>query len=114
MGVKLLEEVYKMVCESRMMYGVETWGVETGWKETDKIRRRVCKEILGIPRFAANVVVELELGIDSTRGKVMSTTAKYCQRILQMDKDDLVRVCCYWQINNTQYDGYAKKKWGRN
>jgi hypothetical protein len=26
MGVKLLENVYEMVCESRMMYGVEIWG----------------------------------------------------------------------------------------
>jgi hypothetical protein len=29
-GVKLLENVYEMVCESRMMYGVEIWGVEEG------------------------------------------------------------------------------------
>jgi CRISPR/Cas system CMR-associated protein Cmr3 (group 5 of RAMP superfamily) len=26
MGVKLLENVYKMVCKSRMMYRVEIWG----------------------------------------------------------------------------------------
>jgi hypothetical protein len=26
MGVKLLENVYKMVCESKMMYGVQIWG----------------------------------------------------------------------------------------
>jgi hypothetical protein len=42
-------------------------------------------------------------------GKVMSTLVKYWQRILQMDKDDLVRVCCDWQITNAQYDGWAKK-----
>jgi hypothetical protein len=39
----------------------------------------------------------------------MSTLVKYWQRILQMDKDDLVRVCYNWQINNVQYDGWAKK-----
>jgi hypothetical protein len=32
MEVKLLENVYRMVCESRVMYGVEIWGVEEGWK----------------------------------------------------------------------------------
>jgi hypothetical protein len=26
-----------------------------------------------------------------------------------MDKDNLVRVCYDWQINNAQYDGWAKK-----
>jgi hypothetical protein len=68
----------------------------------------VQKQILGILRFAANGVAELKLGRDSRRGKVMSTLVKYSQRILQMDKEDLVRVCYDWQINNAQYDGWAK------
>jgi hypothetical protein len=67
------------------------------------------QKILAIPRFAANGAAELELGRDSRRGKVMCTLVKYWQRILQMDKDDLVRVCYDWQINNAQYDGWAKK-----
>jgi hypothetical protein len=44
MGVKLLENVYEMVCESRMMYGVEIWGVEEAWKQSDKIHGRMCKK----------------------------------------------------------------------
>jgi hypothetical protein len=87
MGVKLLENVYEMVCESRMMYGVEIWGNEEEWKEIDKIHGRMCKTFLGIPRFAANGVAELELGRGSRRCKVMITLVKYWQRILQMDKD---------------------------
>jgi 1,2-phenylacetyl-CoA epoxidase catalytic subunit len=67
------------------------------------------KKILGIPRFAANGVAELELGTDSGRGKVISTLVKYWQRILQMDKDDLVSMRYDWQINNAQYNGWAKK-----
>jgi hypothetical protein len=109
MGVKLLENVYEMVCESRMMYGVEIWGIEERWKEVGKIHGRMCKKVLGIPRFAANGVAELELGRDSRRCKVMITLVKCWQRILQMDKNDLVRVCHDWQINNAQYDGWAKK-----
>jgi hypothetical protein len=65
--------------------------------------------ILGFPRFAANGVAELELVIDCRRGKVMSILVKYWQRILQMDKDDLVRMCYDWQINNAQYDGWVNK-----
>jgi hypothetical protein len=55
-----------------------------------------------------NGVTELKLGRDSRRGKVMSTLVRYSLRILQMDKNDLVRVCYDWQINNAQYDGWAK------
>jgi hypothetical protein len=51
------------------------------------------KKILGIQRFAANGVAELEQGRDSRRRKVMSTLVKYWQRILQMEKDDLVTAC---------------------
>jgi 1,2-phenylacetyl-CoA epoxidase catalytic subunit len=69
----------------------------------------MCKKILGIPRFAAHVVIELELGRHSRRVKVMSTLVKYWQRILQMDKDELVRVCYDWQINNVQYNSWTKK-----
>jgi hypothetical protein len=69
----------------------------------------MCQKNLGITKFAANGVAELELGRNTRRVKVMSTLVKYWQRILQMDKDDLVRVCYDWQINNVHYDGWAKK-----
>jgi hypothetical protein len=65
-----------------MMYGVETWEAEEGWKETDKVQGRMCKKILGIPICAANVAAELELGRDNRRSKVMSTLVKYWQKIL--------------------------------
>jgi hypothetical protein len=45
MGVKLLGNVYEMVCESRMMSGLEIWGVEEGWKEIDTIHGRMCKKL---------------------------------------------------------------------
>jgi hypothetical protein len=92
MGVKFLGNVYEMVYESRMMYGVEIWGIEEGWKQIDKIHGRMCKKILGIPRFTANGVTELELGRDSRRSKVMNSLVTYWPRISQMDKDDLVKV----------------------
>jgi hypothetical protein len=58
MRVQLLENACEMVCESRLMYGAEIWGLDEGWKETDIIHRRLCEKILGIPRFAANEVAE--------------------------------------------------------
>jgi hypothetical protein len=60
MRIQLLENVYETVCESRMMYGAEIWGLDEGWKEADIIHGRLCKKILGIPRFATNGVPEIE------------------------------------------------------
>jgi hypothetical protein len=75
--VKILENVYEMLSESRTMYGIEMRGLEVRWKEIDKIHSIFCKIILGMPTSAANNVAELELGRDSRRGKVLRTIAKY-------------------------------------
>jgi hypothetical protein len=91
------------------MYGEEIWGLDEGWKETDIIHSRLCKKIVGIPRFAANRVAEVELGRNSRRGKVLCLTVKYWLRTLQMDKEELVRVCYEWQINNLEFDSWARK-----
>lgn len=37
MKVQTLGNMYEMLCESFMMYGVELWGFDTEWKETKKI-----------------------------------------------------------------------------
>jgi hypothetical protein len=79
--LQLLENVYEMACESRLMYGAKIWGLDEGWKETDIINGRLCKKILGRPRFAANGVAELELGRDSRRGKVLCLAVKYCEEL---------------------------------
>jgi hypothetical protein len=62
MRIQLLENVYEMVCESRLMHEAEIWGLDERWKKIDIIHGRLCKKIFGIPRFAANRVAELELG----------------------------------------------------
>jgi hypothetical protein len=46
--VTTLENIYEMLCESRMMYGIET-GLEGGWKQIDNIHSRFCKVTLGMP-----------------------------------------------------------------
>jgi hypothetical protein len=98
--VKILENIYEMLSESRTMYGIKMRGLDEGLKEIDKIHSRFCRIILGVPRFAANNVAELELCRDSTRGKVMSTISKYWLSLLHMDSLEIVRRCYEWQINN--------------
>jgi hypothetical protein len=33
MKVRTLETIYDMLCESRIMYGAELWGLDEAWKE---------------------------------------------------------------------------------
>jgi hypothetical protein len=42
--VKVLKQVYNALVESRMMTGVEIWGLEDGWKEVKKVHELFCKE----------------------------------------------------------------------
>jgi hypothetical protein len=109
MNVKILENIYEMISESSMMYGIELWGVYDAWKEIDKIHGRFCKKILGVPRCAANGAAEIELGRDNRRGKTMSLTLKYWQRILRMDNQELVKKCYDWQKDNKKSDSWAKR-----
>jgi hypothetical protein len=81
--VKIVENVYDMLSESRTMYGIEMWGLEGGWKEIDNIHSRFCKIIIAMPSSGANNMAQLELGRDR-RGKVLSMIAKYWLRLLCM------------------------------
>lgn len=58
-----------MVRESRVMCGIEVWGLNEAWKEIDKVHSRFCKQLIGIPNCAANGFAEMELGRESRRGK---------------------------------------------
>jgi hypothetical protein len=100
---RILENIYEM-CESRMIYGIEMWGLEGGWKQIDNIHSRFCKVTLGMPRSAANNAAELELGKVSRRGNVLNRITKYWLRLLDMDSSELVKMCYEWQMNN-----WAKK-----
>jgi phosphorylcholine metabolism protein LicD len=97
MNVKMLENIYEMMSETSMMYDIELWGVYDAWKEIDKIHGKFCKKILGAPRCTANGAAAIELGRDSRRGKTMSLTLKYWQRILRMANQELVKKCYDWQ-----------------
>jgi hypothetical protein len=109
MNVKMLENIYEMISECGMMYGTELWGVHDAWEETDKIHGKFCEKILGVPRCAANGAAEIELGRDSRRGKTMSLTLKYWQRILRMNNQELLKKCYDWQKDNIKSDSWVKR-----
>jgi hypothetical protein len=36
--VQMLETINEMACESKIMYGIEVWGLDGAWKEVDKVQ----------------------------------------------------------------------------
>jgi hypothetical protein len=82
--------------------------LEDGWKENDVIYGRFCKQVLRIPRSAANGVAEMEMVRDSRIGEVFCLAVIYWLRMLQMGKEKLVR-CCEWQLNNLKSGSCPKK-----
>jgi hypothetical protein len=42
--VQMLENIYEMVCKSKIMYGIEIWGLDGAWKEVDKVHSVFCKK----------------------------------------------------------------------
>jgi hypothetical protein len=76
MKVRTLENICEMLCESRIMYDVELWGLDEAWKEV-RMHRRFCKKILGLVRCVANGMAEIGLGRDSRRGKAMWLAVQY-------------------------------------
>jgi hypothetical protein len=90
--VKVLEQVYNALLESRMMTGVEIWGLEDGWKEIKKVHELFCKRVMGTPNTAANGAYVKELGRTNRKEKVIETVLTYWQRLRQMDEMSLLGV----------------------
>jgi hypothetical protein len=84
--VKVLEQVYNALVESRMMTGVEIWGLVDGWKEVKKVHELFCKRVTGTPNTAANGVCLKELGGTNRKEKVVERVLRYWQRLREMDE----------------------------
>jgi hypothetical protein len=80
--VQILENRYEMLCESKIMYGIEVWKLIEAWKELDKVHRTFCKKLMGIPNCAVNKLAEMELGRESRRGKCTGQTLTFWHRNL--------------------------------
>jgi hypothetical protein len=88
--VKVAEQVYNALVESRMMAGVEIWGLEDGWKEIKKVHELFCKRVMGKPNTAANGACVRELGRTNGKDKVIERVLRYWQRLLEMDEMSLL------------------------
>jgi hypothetical protein len=55
----VLEKIYKMMCESRILYGAEIWGIEgRRWEIVDRVQVKFCKKVFIIHRNAAKGTAE--------------------------------------------------------
>jgi hypothetical protein len=44
------------------LFREKIWGLESGWKEINRMQGRLCKKLLRMTRFTANGVLKLEMG----------------------------------------------------
>jgi hypothetical protein len=72
--VHMPENIYAMVCESKIIHGFEVWGLKESWEEVDEVHSIFCKKLIGIPNCAANGFYEMELGRETRRGKCIGQT----------------------------------------
>lgn len=62
-----------------------------------------------VSRCAANGITISQLGRDSGRGKVLCLAVKCWLRVLQADKEELVKGCCEWQISDLKFESWANE-----
>jgi hypothetical protein len=67
MRLHTLEQIYEAVCASKILYGAEMSGIGKGWEIMNGIQEKFCQKVLRIPRNAAKLAAETEIGRDSTR-----------------------------------------------
>jgi Ni,Fe-hydrogenase III large subunit len=70
-NAKVMENIYEMFCGSRVLYGVEVWGVKREWEIGDKIRGRSLKEFIRSHRNTANRAAEWEFGRILTQARCL-------------------------------------------
>jgi hypothetical protein len=85
MGINILEQLYVSLIESRMMTGVEIWGLDDGWREIGKVHEIFCKRIMGATTAAANGACVKEFGRTNRKEKVLERVFKYWRRLLKME-----------------------------
>jgi hypothetical protein len=98
MKVKISENVYEMMCESRLMFGFRNMVIKGGVERNLCNSEEILQENIKNTKIRSKWVTELEMGRDSRRNKELCLAVKYWLRISQMDKEELVRVCYEYQI----------------
>jgi hypothetical protein len=38
MKLRILQNIYEGICESRLLYRAEIWGTQEGWEEADSVQ----------------------------------------------------------------------------
>jgi hypothetical protein len=100
MKVQTYGSTYEM-CESRILYGVEVWGLKETWGSIVDLHDRFCKKLLGLSRCSANGVAEMRLVKNRRRRKFMWLTVQVLAAFLRMDFEDPVRQNFDWQKGNS-------------
>jgi hypothetical protein len=54
----MLDKIFEVMCESKILYGAEISGIRKGWEIVDRIQGKFCQKVLRIRRNAAKWAAE--------------------------------------------------------
>jgi hypothetical protein len=108
MKFRILQNIYEVVCESRLLFGAEMWGLGESWEEIDVVKENFCKKGFKY----TNVCHEQgsrtgEMGRESRRGKILYLAASYWCRVRQMGKEESEWVSYEWQKENIKFRSWV-------
>jgi hypothetical protein len=63
MRVHMLERICEVMCEPKVLYGAEIWGIESDWDIVEGVQGKFCKKLLRIFRNAFYLIVNNDLFI---------------------------------------------------
>ena len=101
MKIHTMENIYDMVCEPKITYGMVVWGLGETWKELQQFICRFCKKLMWIPSCAANAFTEMETAGEGRASKYVGQILQYWYWIMCMEIDNLAKECYEWQKSNT-------------
>jgi hypothetical protein len=93
--VQILENMYEMVCESKIMYEIEVWRLDEAWEEIDKIHSRFGKKLLDILSYAVHGFADISMSEQERKGHRMD--CKILVSYYVSGYEGAVQQCYKWQ-----------------
>jgi hypothetical protein len=103
----MMDSIYEMLCESKIMYGIQVWGLNKAWKELGKVHSGSCNKLMGVVKCAVSGFAKMEVGRQSTRGKGIEQIVEYLYQIMHSYIEDLAQPHNEWQMSDTSVKSWT-------
>ena len=108
--IKLLQETYRAIVESRMLYGVEVWEDISTKILIDRMRAKLAKLVLNLPLYASSDGARCEMGSISGLEIILVRVLKYYNYIMRKGEEDIVKICFEYHLKEIEGGGRELKE----